>query len=492
MARLAVLLSLSGMAFSARAADTLSAVCTIIDNDPPPSVSIGDTSVVEGDEGVVNASFNVNLSLPSGFVVTVNYATVDGTASASSGDYITSSGTVTFQPGVTSQMIQVAVRGDTLDETDETFSVQLSDPQNVALADSQGECTIVDDDEPSPPPPDPPLISISDAEVLEGDSGTVDAVFTVTLSQVFDEVVTVDYATGDGTASAAGGDYTALVGSVEFPAQSTIQTIVVKVNGDLVFEPDESFFVNLANPVNGVIADGQGVGTIRNDDEAPVMGPPSLQQVSDLGDGVVELAWSDPNSPAAQYLGFAWDIYAADWVQKGWNNTLWFPYPSLSTTGTLEMDYSGGYHAWVSSQYSDGSWFPCANPWTGIVYSGVPHTPSGLAAEDLGEGQVRLHWKPEIYGTWLEQIIVYKVGEGFITVSGATNRMYGGTFDPWTFVDYSGLAYDTSQADFFAGWADFTLTAPGDYWFFVQGVNWLQPQRVGEFGTAFVSVGAGG
>src|SRR5438128_6033450 len=58
---------------------------------------------------------------------------------------------------------------------------------------------------------------------------------------------------------------------VTFAPGTTSQTVTVTVNGDTKFEPDETFFVNLTLPVNATIADGQGVGTIQNDDTQPTI-----------------------------------------------------------------------------------------------------------------------------------------------------------------------------------------------------------------------------
>jgi len=114
-----------------------------------------------------------------------------------------------------------------------------------------------------------PSLSIGDASVSEGNSGTVQAVFTVTLSEATDQPVTVHYATADGTATTANGDYQAQSGTLTFDPFVTSRTITILVNGDTAVEPDETFVVNLDTPTNATIARGQGVGTIVNDDTAP-------------------------------------------------------------------------------------------------------------------------------------------------------------------------------------------------------------------------------
>jgi subtilisin family serine protease len=108
-------------------------------------------------------------------------------------------------------------------------------------------------------------IAIDDVGVIEGNSGTKDAVFTVSLSVASTETVTVDFATADGTAT-AGSDYAAASGTLTFKPGETSKTVAVAVHGDTVPEADETFYVNLTNPVNASLTDAQGKGTIVNDD----------------------------------------------------------------------------------------------------------------------------------------------------------------------------------------------------------------------------------
>src|SRR5205823_14917281 len=106
-----------------------------------------------------------------------------------------------------------------------------------------------------------PRASVNDVTVTEGNTGSVNATFTVTLSALSDADVTVHYATANDTAL-AGSDYAAKSGDVIVPHGQISQTFTVAVTGDRVFEPTESYFVNLSSPVNAGISDGQGVGTI--------------------------------------------------------------------------------------------------------------------------------------------------------------------------------------------------------------------------------------
>jgi ribosomal protein L35AE/L33A len=235
-------------------------VGTINDNDPTPAVSVNDVTVTEGNGGTVNATFTLSLNLPSGRDVSVDYATADGTAQAPA-DYQATSGTATFTAGQTSQQVTVLVNGDLLDETNETFTLNLTNAVNVTIPDAQATGTITDDDP-------MPSLSVNDVSVVEGDLGTTNATFSVSLSAPSGRAVTVDYATADGTAQAPL-DYLATNGTLNFAPGQTSKTVTVLVNGDLLDEGSESFFLNLTNPGNATISDGQGLGTITNDDGAP-------------------------------------------------------------------------------------------------------------------------------------------------------------------------------------------------------------------------------
>jgi CSLREA domain-containing protein len=233
---------------------------TITDDDDPPSISIEDEDVTEGDSGPTPATFTVSLSTPSASTVTVDWDTSDGTATAP-GDYAANSGTVTFLAGDVSEDIVVDVNGDVIEEDDETFSVDLSGATGGTIGDGEGEGTITDDD-------DPPMVSIGDATVAEGDTGTTLAVFAVTLSGPSQGPVTVDWATMNGTATAPS-DYTSGSDTVMFASLDTAETVAVQVQGDTTVEPNEILFVDLAAPTGATIGDGQGQGTIVNDDSSP-------------------------------------------------------------------------------------------------------------------------------------------------------------------------------------------------------------------------------
>jgi hypothetical protein len=110
-----------------------------------------------------------------------------------------------------------------------------------------------------------PTLSINDVSITEGDSGTKALNFNVALSAATSATVKVDFATANGTAT-AGSDYVATSGTLTFNPGDLAKPVSVTINGDQTFEPDETFTVNLTNPVNATVSKAQGTGTIQNDD----------------------------------------------------------------------------------------------------------------------------------------------------------------------------------------------------------------------------------
>lgn len=238
------------------------AVCDIGAVELRNQIEIEDVTVEEGDAGTTNAVFTVTLSPPSSQPISLNYETADDTAEAGS-DYITDLDMLTFNPGETTKFITIAVLGDTDDEANETFFLNLSGTLEADIVDGQAVGTIVDDD-------GLPSLTIAEATIDEGNTGTAVAEFTVTLSPASSDTVQVNYTTADGTA-VAGDDYTTVMDTLTFAPGETSKTIEVDVLGDVIDEGDEEvFYVNLSSPVNATVVDDTAVGTITDDEIARV------------------------------------------------------------------------------------------------------------------------------------------------------------------------------------------------------------------------------
>ena len=260
-------------------ANTTATVTILDDENGTLQFSQANYTVTEGNAGTTSVPVTVtrlgNQSGSTGTVM-VDYTTSNGTATGGAActagvDYINTSGTLTFGNGVTTQTFNVQICGDTLNETNETINLTLTNAQggNVVIgAQNTATITITDDDA-------APTYSINNVTQNEGNAGTTNFVFTVTLSAVSGQQTTVAFTTAPGSATAGaacGGnvDYVTTSGTLTFAAGATTQTITVPVCGDLVFEPNETFFVNLSGATNSTIPAGtQGVGTITNDDGAP-------------------------------------------------------------------------------------------------------------------------------------------------------------------------------------------------------------------------------
>jgi large repetitive protein len=215
--------------------------------------------VTEGSGGTTNAVFSLALSAPNGGTITVDFATADGSATAPT-DYFANSGTVTFNPGEVSKQIIVQVVGDIDIESNETFSLNLSNPNNATIAGTGfALATITDNDTPT-------ITIATPVTITEANAGFTTAVFNVSLSAPSGNTVTVAYTTANGSA-ASPSDYTAQSGVLTFPPGVTGRQIVVQIVGDVFIEANETYSVNLSSPTNATIAgSGFGLGTITNND----------------------------------------------------------------------------------------------------------------------------------------------------------------------------------------------------------------------------------
>ena len=161
--------------------------------------------------------------------------------------------------------IVVPVVGDLLDENAETYTVSLSGASGATIATASGTGTITDNDA-------SPSLTINSVSVTEGNAGATAATFTITLSAISGRQVTVNYATANGTATTASGDYTPVPTTpLTFAPGVTTQTLNVSVVGDTLYEAAETFGVSLSSATNATIATPQGTGTILNDDTPPAL-----------------------------------------------------------------------------------------------------------------------------------------------------------------------------------------------------------------------------
>lgn len=313
--------------------DTTKQTATVLiaDNDLPPSISINDVSVTEGNTGTTNATFTVSLSNASSTNVTVNYATANDTAIAGSDYTALASTLLTFTPGQTSKTVTVVVTGDTTVEANESFFVNLTNGVGATIADNQGRGTITNDEATVTP-----AITIYDATIVEGFGNPTQALIVVGLNTASLLPVTVNYATTNATAI-AGSDYTASTGTITFNPGVTTQTIAVPILNDNINEPNETFRITLSVPTNATIADGQATITITdtlvsNFDRTL----PALVENLTLVDGAIN---GTGNTGANVITGNAANNTLAG---LGGNDTYFYDADTLQGTDTINETLTGG------------------------------------------------------------------------------------------------------------------------------------------------------
>jgi hypothetical protein len=237
-------------------------------------LSINDVTVTEGNSGTINAVFTVTLSQASNVAVTVDYATANGTATTADNDYQSANGTLTFSVGETTKTVTVTVNGDTKNEPNETFSVNLTNAQNANIGDNQGQGTITNDDTPTV------QLSNSTYTINEGANNTPQGFTSLAVDIVrsgdASNPATVKYITSD----ASGGnecnqvtgqasqrcDYILVGATLRFAAGETTKTIQIPIINDGYQEGAEFFSIELTNGVGVTIGSpSQAIVTIQDD-----------------------------------------------------------------------------------------------------------------------------------------------------------------------------------------------------------------------------------
>lgn len=278
-----------------------------------PHVSITDVEELEGDDGgTTTFQFTISIDEPPAVLAshTITWQTEeltagDGTDAEAGTDFVAAGpADVTFAwpDTTTSQTVEVTVNRDTDVEEDELFAVDISTSDaDVEITKGRGIGTILDDDF-------VPELSISDATVTEGDSGTTPMQFTVSLSEAIHEPVTVDFATQDGSATVADGDYESNAGTLTFDPGQTLKPVTVTVNADTDNEDaSETLQVTLSNATNATIADPPGgVGTIVDDDEPPTVEAGPNRSVETTTSHLYTAA--SITAPAGADLTVTWDF----------------------------------------------------------------------------------------------------------------------------------------------------------------------------------------
>jgi hypothetical protein len=221
-----------------------------------PGISIADARTPQADGSTLN--FTITLSQATALAVSVDYATVDGTAKAGV-DYVASNGTLNFAAGQTAQMVSVQAKANPAASGDQTLTLKLSSPVNAKLSQdaATGALTYV-----------LPRAAVADNSANEGDIGGSNKLqFAVVLDKRSAQTISMEYQTSDGSA-AAGRDYTAASGSLSFAPGETSKTVEVALIGNEDVQPNRALKLTLSNAHGATLQRTQASGTIIDDDHA--------------------------------------------------------------------------------------------------------------------------------------------------------------------------------------------------------------------------------
>lgn len=237
----------------------------IHDDDSPtatPAAFVDNATVQEGQSGTTILPVRVWLDRPPVAPAELDYETENLSALAGS-DYVRTTGTLKFAVGETEKIISIPVNGDTVVESNETLMVKITAVSGVLVGQAQAACIIANDDSVSLP-----KVFVRDASIVEGNSGTKSLGVRVELSASSTVSIQVSYATAGGTAQ-SGADFRTTTGTLTFAPGTTVKTITVPIIGDVQFEPDETFLVNVTAGTGATLGDGSATCTITNDDAPP-------------------------------------------------------------------------------------------------------------------------------------------------------------------------------------------------------------------------------
>jgi CSLREA domain-containing protein len=272
----------------APAVDPHAAVLTIVENDPKPTFAItSNVTHAEGDTGTTSYVFTVTKSGSTALNASVDYATVNGTATAPSDYTAIPATTLTFLPADTTKQFTVLVNGDTTVEPDEAFAVHLSNAVNATISSADGTGSITNDDTD---------VTVSVSPLAVAEDGAPNLVYTFTRTGVTTGSLTVNFSVG-GTAT-LGTDYTQTgaatfttsSGTVTFGAGLSTKTVTIDPSSDATVEADETVLLTVTSGTGyNVASPSAATGTITNDDTdvTVAVSPASVSE-----DGVANLVYT--------------------------------------------------------------------------------------------------------------------------------------------------------------------------------------------------------
>ncbi len=404
-----------------RASDRVHIMVGPSNGEPATEVRVLDAVVGEAPGASTSLQFEVSLSKTSSEPVTVRYETVAGSATAGT-DYLGTSGTLVFEPGVTSLTVEVTVLPDEASEPDEALVLSLSEPIGAILGRAQAAGVIQDDPGEVARTVSLPILSVADTWVTVEEPGIAgaEAQFRARLSLAGSRPVRVTYTTVDGTADVT--DYTPVSGTLLFPPGTTEQIVSVPVAPNALGEADEWFGLELSYPEECHLATRRA--TCQVSDEYP----PPTEVITIVTDGPLP-ALSVRDATVRERIGGSTNLTFNVWLSRPASVPVEFYYVTEGDTALPEADF-----------VADSGWIRME---TGATNALIP---VAVLADDRSETAETLRLRlaaPE------EAVLARKAGTGTILdrynltptvlLLGPAN---GSTFKYGEPVAFSGLAYD--------------------------------------------------
>ncbi|RKZ83084.1 MAG: hypothetical protein DRR19_19625, partial [Candidatus Parabeggiatoa sp. nov. 1] len=373
---------------------TLANAFTII-----PSISINNVSVSEGDTATVMVDFTVSLSSAVAQPVSVDYATINDTATAGN-DYIAvSSTTLTFNPGETSKTVTISVNGDTQDEgTSEQFFVKLSNPSNVTIVNGQGIATIIDDDIAGPVVSN---IQFDGASLADG--STISRPGTISLTATDLQGLSRVEFWVDGTLF-----HTDSNGSSQYSAFWQIMDV-----SDGAHTLEIKAYDTLGNTSSTVLNVSVAL--------APPPTPVITQPVTGLITNQSQITVTGTAEPGTEVLLYRNGTEVGSPLNLDKNNRF---------SGALTL--LDGQNALQAAARNRGGTGPLSDSTQVTLDTNIPKTPGALRADAREGGEIRLSWQA-VSGTDIVGYDVYRAAISFVTVEQAqkvnTETITGTLFD---------------------------------------------------------------